>query len=217
MDVLYFIWIILVYSEKLGIDIRMDNRIGEVIEASTSEITAQCYGLYELPPFGSLVKTRGTTGDIYGIVYNATTASIEPGRRPIARGKDESSEEAIYQSSPQLMKLFRSEFKALIVGYQENDKIYQLLPPQPAHLHNFVYQCLPHEVKEFSQSFFFLSLLINSQPSIPSTELITAVLRSMSQLQEDKRSFLVAAGKELSNIFCGQYQRLKLVLERLQI
>jgi hypothetical protein len=213
----FFIRVVLVYSGKLGIDIRMENRIGEIIEASTSEIAAQCYDLYELPPFGSLVKTKGKTGNIYGIVYNAATASIEPGRRPIARGKDESSEEAIYQSSPQLMKLFRSEFKALIVGYQENDNICQLLPPQPAHLHNFVYQCLPDEVKEFSRSFSFLSLLINSQLSIPSTELITAVLRSMSQLQDDKRCFLVAAGKELSNLFCGQYQQLKLVLERLQI
>jgi hypothetical protein len=141
----------------------MENRIGEVIEASTTEIVVQCYALYELPPLGSLIKTKWKTGVMYGIVYNATTASIEPGRRPIARGKDESSEEAIYQSSPQLMKLFRSEFKALIVGYRENNKIYQLLPPQPAHLHNFIYQCLPDEVKEFSQSFSFLSLLINSQ------------------------------------------------------
>jgi hypothetical protein len=195
----------------------METRIGEIIEASTTEIVAQCYALYELPPLGSLVKTKGTKGDMYGIVYNAATTSIEPGRRPIARGKDEPSEEAIYQSSPQLMKLFRSEFKALMMGYRENDKIYQLLPSQPAHLHNFVYQCLPDEVKEFSRSFSFLSILVNSQISIPPAELITPVLRSMSQLQEDKYAFLVSAGKELSNLFCGQYQQLKSVLERLQI
>ena len=62
----------------------MDNRVGEIIEASTSEFTAQSYELYQLPAFGSLVKTKD---EIYGIVYNAATAGIEPGRRPIARGK----------------------------------------------------------------------------------------------------------------------------------
>jgi len=76
---------------------------------------------------------------------------------------------------------------------------------------------LPDEVIGFSQSFSFLSLLVNSQLSVPSAELITSVLRGMSKLQEDKRSFLIAAGKELSNLYCGQYQQLKLVLERLQI
>ena len=80
----------------------MEKRIAEVIEASTAQFTAQCYELYELPPLGSLVKT----GDIYGIVCHAETAGLEPGRRPIARGKDEASEEAVYQSSPQLLNFY---------------------------------------------------------------------------------------------------------------
>ena len=47
------------------------------------------------------------------------SASVEPGRRPIARGRDEASEEAVYQSSPQLARLLRSEFTALVVGYAD--------------------------------------------------------------------------------------------------
>ena len=75
-------------------------RVGEVIEASTTDFVAQCYELYQLPPLGCLVKTRDLPLELYGIVYHATTASLEPGRRPIARGKDEDSEEAIYRSNP---------------------------------------------------------------------------------------------------------------------
>ncbi len=72
----------------------MEQKIAEVIEASIVEFTAQCYELYEVPPLGALVKT----GDIYGIVANAETTGMEPGRKPIARGKDEATEEAVYNS-----------------------------------------------------------------------------------------------------------------------
>jgi hypothetical protein len=56
-------------------------RVGEVIEASTAEFTAQCYELYQIPPLGSLVKTKDQSLELYGIVYNAATTSLEPGRR----------------------------------------------------------------------------------------------------------------------------------------
>ncbi|UCD54000.1 MAG: hypothetical protein JSU76_03670, partial [Dehalococcoidia bacterium] len=85
-------------------------RVGEVIEASTTDFAAQCYELYQSPPLGSLVKTGDSGVELYGIVYNAATTSLEPGRRPIARGRDETAEEEIYRSSPQLLKLLRSEF-----------------------------------------------------------------------------------------------------------
>ena len=97
-------------------------RLGEVIEASTTGFTAQAYELYELPPLGSLVKTSEGDIELYGVVCQAMTEGLEPGRKPIARGKDEASEEAIFQSSPQLAKLLRSEFSALVVGHKQGDK-----------------------------------------------------------------------------------------------
>ena len=108
----------------------LSDRVGEVIEASTTDFVAQCYELYQLPPLGSLVKTRDEPIDLYGIVYHATTGSLEPGRRPIARGKDEASEEEIYRSSPQLLKLLKSEFSALVVGHKQDNKLYHYLPHQ---------------------------------------------------------------------------------------
>ncbi len=125
-------------------------RAGEVIEAGTTDFVAQCYELYQSPPLGSLVKTVDESVEQYGIVYNATTASIEPGRRPIARGKDEASEEELYRASPQLEKLLRSEFSTLVVGHRQDDKLYHYLPPKPARIHAFVYRCSPEEVREFS-------------------------------------------------------------------
>ncbi len=192
------------------------DRVGEIIEASTSDFVAQCYELYELPPLGSLVKTRNGELDIYGIVCHATTGSLEPGRRPIARGKDEESEEAIYQSSPQLSKLLRSEFTALVVGHREKDKINQYLPPSPARIHGFVYACPTDEVREFGTSLGFLTLLVNTNLPVAREEIIPAALRLMSQAQEDPHGFLVAAGKELAVMLGGQYNQLKAILGRLK-
>jgi len=193
-----------------------EQRDGEVIEASTTDFVAQCYELYQSPPLGSLVRTRDELVELYGIVYNAATTSFEPGRRPIARGKDEATEEAIYQSSPQLLKLLRSEFGALVVGHRQGDKLYHYLPPKPARIHGFVYLCSPEEVKEFSQSFGFLNILINTSLPVSTDELIAACLRQMSQVYEDRHAFLVAAGKELAILLSGQLNQLKAILERIK-
>jgi len=157
-------------------------RVGEVIEASTTDFVAQCYELYQSPPLGSLVKTRDLGVELYGIVYNATTTSFEPGRRPIARGKDE----------------------------------YHYLPPKPARIHGFVYLCPPEEVKEFSQSFDFLNILLNTRLPVATDELVAACLRQMSQVYEDRRTFLVAAGKELAILLSGNFNQLKAILERIK-
>ncbi len=191
-------------------------RAGEVIEANTTEFTAQCYKLYQLPPLGSLVKTGSPELELYAVVYNATTTSLEPGRRPIARGRDEDSEEAIYRSSPQLKKLLKSEFSAIVVGYKAGDTIHYYLPPKPARIHSFVYLCPPQEVKDFSQSFGFLNILLNTNLPLPQDELIAACLRQMSQVHEDGHAFLVAAGKQLATMLSGDFNQLEAILERMR-
>jgi hypothetical protein len=188
------------------------DKIAEVIEASTAQFTAQCYELYEVPALGSLVKT----GDIYGIVCHAETAGIEPGRKPLARGREETTEEAVYQSSPQLIKLLRSEFTAAAAGYKDGEKVYQYLPPQPARIHSFVYLCQPEEVKEFSKDFGFLNILANAALPVPNEECIAAALRQMNKAREDSRAFLVAAGKELANLLSNDFMKLKNILGRLR-
>jgi hypothetical protein len=189
-------------------------KIAEVIESSTTEFTAQCYELYRFPPLGALVKTVDGTVDMYGIACNAMTSGIEPGRRPVARGKDEANEEGVYQTSPQLVKLLRSEFIALVVGYRKKDKLFHYLPPDPARIHGFVYPCSPEETKEFSMSFAFLNILLNTRLPIPIEEVTGAALRQMSAAHDDPHHFLVAAGKELAVMLGSDYNRLRIILDR---
>jgi len=192
------------------------SRVGEVIEASTADFTAQCYELYEIPPLGSLVKIGDSAGDIYGVVCHASTAGIEPGRRPIARGKHEPSEAEIYRSSPQLLKLLKSDFGSLVVGHRHEERLFHFLPPRPARIHSFVYLCSPAEVREFSQSFEFLNILLNARVPVATEELVAAALRQMSRSYSDARAFLMAAGKELAVLLSSDFGQLKAILGRIK-
>ncbi len=191
-------------------------RVGEVIEASTTDFVAQCYELYELPPLGSLVKAREQDVELFGVVYRATTTSFESGRRPIARGKDEVSEEALYRANPQLLKLLKSEFGVLVVGHKAGNRLHHYLPPKPARLHGFVYLCSPQEIREFSQSFGFLNILVNTPLPIATDEIIAASLRQISRVHEDPHAFLVAAGKELAVLLGTNFSRVSAILGRLK-
>ena len=191
-------------------------KIAEVIEASTTEFAAECYELYGLPPLGSLVRTADGETQLYAVVYSASTSGVEPGRRPIARGRDEDSEEAVYRSNPQLTKLLRSEFSAIIVGHRRDTRLHYYLAPGPARIHGFVYPCSPEEVGAFSLSFDFLTVLLNTHLSVRGEEVAGAALRQMSLAQKDPRRFLVAAGKELAVILAGDFNRLRTVLSKIK-
>lgn len=198
-------------------------KIGEVIEASTSEFTAQCYELHQPPPFGSLVKTREGDVEIYGVVLRAATTSIEPGRRPIARGRDEEEEEDIYRSSPQLEKLLRTDFTALVVGHEDGmggvetekgEKLHHYLPPRPARIHSFVYLCDLEESARFSQSLDFLSILVGAGGQ--ADELIAASLRYAAAAYQEPRDFLTRAGREVAVLLGGETNRLTTILRRIK-
>lgn len=192
----------------------MADRVGEVVEASTTEFVAQCYELHQPPPFGSLVRTSDGELDIYGVVSGAATTSIEPGRRPIARGGMEATEADVYRSSPQLAKLLRTDFTALVVGYRQNDAPRHRLPPRPARIHSFAFACDAEEVALFTRSLDFLNILIDAPA--PAEELVAAALRHAAAAHDDGRGFLVRAGKELAALLGAETNRLNALLRRLR-
>ncbi len=189
-------------------------KIGEIIEAATGGFTAQCYELHQPPPFGSLVRVKVDDIMIYAVVSGATTASIEAGRRPVARGRGEESEEGVFSSNPQLDKLLRTDFDGLVVGHRDGDRLNHYLPPQPARIHSFVYACEPGELAAFNQSLDYLSILVNVEHR--ADELVSALLRHAAATCKDPREFLVRAGKELASLLADDTGRLNNILRRIR-
>ena len=192
----------------------MSGKIGEVIRSSTGVFAAECYELHCPPAFGSLIRVREGGIDIYAVVSDAGTSSIEPGRRPVARGRGDVSEDDIYRSNPQLEKLMRTEFSAIVVGHGEGGGISHYMPPRPARLHSFVYSCESEEIARFNGSLSYLSMLVDVPER--SNELIAAVLRNAAAACPEPRGFLVRAGKELALMMAGDINRLNIILKRVK-
>ena len=187
--------------------------VGEVVCASTTEFTSQCHRLYEAPPLGSLVRC-GSDSAVYAIVGEVATQSLDPGRRTVAMGEDEETEEAVYERNPQLTRLLTTEFRCIVVGHRADGIILRYLAPLPPKIHSFVHQCGADEVLELSDSLDFMSLLL-AAPFGSQDDVITSFLRQASLCHPEPRAFLVDAGKELATLMGGQVQRLNGILRRL--
>jgi hypothetical protein len=192
------------------------NKIGEVIEARTGLFTAQCYQLHEAPPLGALVKTREGNCEIYAVAAEATTRSLDPGRRVIARGEHEETEEAVFASNPQLARLLVTEFTAIVIGHHLENSVRHYLPPRPARIHAFVRYCSADEAREFASSFDFLDLISSAPREFPVDEVIAASLRKLAQVQPNPQEFLVDAGRYLTILFAEEIQRINSILRKLK-
>lgn len=196
-------------------------RIGEIIEASTTRFTAGAYELLEAPAFGSLIRaqTRSEGLSVYGLVYEIRTGSKEPGGRAMMRGRTYSGRnlynEEIYFEHPDLAEVLQTEFSAITVGYCEQGQMHQYLPPHPPPVHYSVYECDPSELGSFCEtSDFFRGVLFASQ--IPSDELLGAAIRCAARARPDGREYLVRAGRELASLLKDDYDRLTALLRRIR-
>ncbi len=193
-----------------------DARVGEVVEAATSEFTAQCYALYDAPPLGSLVRC-GEDAPVFGIVCEASTQSLDPGRHAIPRGEAESHEAGVFRSNPQLERLLYTRFRAISVGYRGADgAIRRYLPPDAPRLYSFVSRCDAAELAEFSRPpLEFIPMLLAPQVSAQD-DVIASFLRQASEAHPDRNGYLISAGKSLAAALAGQTYRLGDILRRLQ-
>lgn len=183
--------------------------VGEVIESSTVEFTVQCWELHTSPSFGSFVIVDSTP-PIIGIVFNVSTRSIEPNRRPMAYGK---REEELMMEQPQIFELLKTEFEALVLGYSNGLIPRQMLPPHPPRIHSFVRSCSPSEAREFTNGWDFLRSILYIT-KVPPDELAIAAIRSAYEAHNQEMGYLVQTGKELSRLVRGDYDRLSSILRR---
>ena len=201
----------------------MRERIGEVIESSTTGFTAGAYELLQAPPFGTLVRAQARAEGmaIFGLVYDIRTGSKEPGGRALVRGRTYEGRELydaeIYHEHPDLAEVLQTEFSAITVGFVENGRTYQYLPPHPPPVHYSVYECSGAELASFSEhTDFFRTLLFASH--IPSDELLAAVIRAAARARSGDgcRAYLVQAGREVASLLKDDYDRLTAILRRIR-
>ena len=208
---------------------RQDSHIGEVIETSTTQFTAQCLEPEDLkfpsmPPFGSWVKSfdEESGNKIIAVVTYVTTSPIDSVHRARALGM---SLEELREQQPQIFAMLKTEFKAAIVGYElssnpqtdgfsDETKFYQYLPPRPPQIHQGVYRCSAEEVINFTTELDFLRTLLQVK-DIPVESLAAASIREVYRLRQANREWLVKVGRTLSTLLRDDYDRLRYILSQI--
>jgi hypothetical protein len=193
-----------------------DGRVGEVVEAGTTAFTAEASDLHAAPPFGAFVRAGNGAEDVVAVVADSHTGSIDPGRRPIARGRDLADEAEVYRRNPELIQLLRTEFDAVVVGFRDAGGVWRpWLPGRPPRLHAFVYECSATEVAAFTAELDFLPTLLAATRG-PVDELVGACLRTAGAARGGDRPFLVEAGKRLATLLAAEPHRLGAILRRIR-
>ena len=190
-------------------------RYGRVIEAAIARFTAECFKDVETPPLGELIAVEDGPETIVAVVSSIVTQGIDPSRRVNAHGGPEDDLPTVLAAHPHVPALLLTTFSGSVVGYLAPDGVRQYLPPAPPPIQARVRACSDEEVREFTGSFDFLRLLLETGPL--ADEVLAAALRRAAEAYGAAgRAFLVRAGKALSPLLARDPVRLQATLRRMQ-
>lgn len=188
-------------------------RIGEIVATHSLGFVAESFTLHEPPALGSLVKAPLMAGgEALAVVCFGETVGLQPGRRALRRSDEAVYDSAIYQEHPELVHTIRTEFHAVLVGWQEGSALRQALPPQPPPLHYSVVACTPEEVRAFTERLDYFRLLLSAEVPLPSEQLLAAHIRRAYADREGDDAWLRRAAREVARLLKEEYDRLVTVL-----
>ncbi len=125
--------------------------IGKLLRASITGCVVGCaVTQLETPQFGGMVRIPLEKGyQVYGLIYDihidddGLVRQLVTARRPI-------SAEVIQDN--RLNRSVPVEISVLFIGYEQDGRIYHLLPPRPPLILDAIYPCAPEEIARFTQS-----------------------------------------------------------------
>ncbi len=201
----------------------MDNnvqlgRIGEVIEANTGGFVAEAQLLHTPPALGSVAVIRDSAIDILAIVSSAETTPRDAGRRPTARGADYQSEDEFYERHPEISRLIRTTFSAVIVAHRAENQLYAYLPPRPPRLHAFVYPGGVEDIADLASDLLTLQNIAAARLDA-TNEFLPAAIRTLASVQGSTRAqedYLRETGRRLVHFMRDDMQGLQTVLAKIR-
>ena len=190
-------------------------RIGEIIETSTVGFWAESVELHDLPPLGSLVAVSlPEGGTLIGVVAFGQTTGIDEGRRAVRRGDAEVYDSAIYARHPELMRILRTTFRVVTIGYiARNGTPRHHLPPIPPPLHYSVSRCDRELTCDFTDAPRYFPILEASEGEVPSEQLLAAHIRTVTAERGGDEGWRATAGRQVARLLKRDYDRLLTVLE----
>ena len=193
-------------------------RIGEVIEANTGGFVAEAQLLHAPPALGSIAVIRDSGVDTLAFVTSAETAPKDAGRRPTARGGDYDTEDEFYERHPEISRLIRTTFSAVIVAHRADGRLYAYLPPRPPRLHAFVYPGGVDDIANLASDALTLQNIAAAQMDA-TNEFLPAAIRTLASVTGSERGqdeYLRETGRRLVHIMRDDMRGLQTVLAKIR-
>ncbi len=184
--------------------------IGHLLRAGTSGFVAGCaVSQAETPAFGALVRAPLTPGYcVYGLVHDIHIDDDGLVRQLVTAG--EIRERVIADS--RLNRIVPLEISVLAVGYEQEGRIYHLLPPRPPLSLDVIYLCTDGELGAFTRAgrFGYFRHILEAK-TIPIGEVLAAHILEVKNKTHDAK-WVEQAVQELITLLRDDYPTLMSVL-----
>jgi hypothetical protein len=124
--------------------------IGRLLRAGTTGFTAGCrVSQFTVPTFGELVRAPlGDSYQVYGLIYDIHIEDDGLVRQLVT--SENISDEVLKDNRER--RIVPVEMSVLAIGYEQDGKIYHLLPPRPPLSLDVIYLCDDADVCRFTSA-----------------------------------------------------------------
>jgi len=185
-------------------------QIGHLLRAGTSGFVAGCaVSQVETPSFGALVRAPLSANyGVYGLIHDIHIDDDGLVRQLVTAG--EIRERVIADS--RVNRIVPVEMSVLAVGYEQDGRIYHLLPPRPPLSLDVIYLCSDKELAAFTEAgrFGYFRHILQAK-DIPIGEVLAAHLLDVKNRTKNGK-WVQQATQELITLLRDDYPTLMSVL-----
>ena len=182
--------------------------IGRLLRAGTTGFVAGCrVSQWDAPALGALVRAPISNGyQVYGLIHDIHIDDDGLVRQLVTA--DNVSDEVMRDNRER--RIVPVEMSVLAVGYEQDGKIFHLLPPRPPLSLDVIYKCEEQDMARFTERFGYFRHILNSQ-DVPVGEVIAAHIQQASTAHKD-RAWKEKATHEVITLLRDDYPTLMAVL-----
>jgi len=182
--------------------------IGHLLRASTSKFIVGCsVSQLNSPSFGALVRAPlGDGYQIFGLIHDIHIDDDGLVRQLVTA--DNVSEEVMRDNRER--RIVPVEMSVLAVGYEQDGKVFHLLPPRPPLSLDVIYLCDDKDIARFTERFGYFRHILNSK-DVPVGEVVAAHILQAQSAHKDK-NWQERATHEVITLLRDDYPTLMAVL-----